>query len=93
MHEVDRRLLWFRQRLHVLVVDHIAMIAPFHMHYSFAPVHKTLRVTPVMEAGISPHVWSIFEFVALTTIQPTSLAAWRDVLGFQCICQRPIAWS
>ena len=29
------------------------------MHYNFAKVHKTLRVTPSMEAGISSHVWSI----------------------------------
>ena len=31
------------------------------MHYNFARVHKTLRVTPAMEAGIANHVWSIEE--------------------------------
>jgi hypothetical protein len=25
-------------------------------HYNFARIHKTLRVTPAMEAGISDHV-------------------------------------
>jgi IS1 family transposase len=45
--------------------NHIAMIALFHMHYNFARVHQTLRVTPAMEAGISQHVWSIQEIVAL----------------------------
>jgi len=47
--------------------NHIAMIALFHMHYNFARVHQTLRVTPAMEAGLSSHVWSIAEIVSLTT--------------------------
>ncbi len=35
------------------------------MHYNFCRVHKTLRVTPATEAGITGHVWSIAELVAL----------------------------
>ena len=35
------------------------------MYYNFAKIHKTLRVTPAMEAGISDHVWSIEEIVRL----------------------------
>ena len=35
------------------------------MHYNFARVHQTLRVTPAMEAGVSDHVWSIAEIVSL----------------------------
>ena len=54
--------------------NHIAMIALFHMHYNFARVHQTLRVTPAMEAGLSAHVWSIQEIVSLTCV-PQSLAA------------------
>jgi len=45
--------------------NHIAMIALFHMHYNFARIHQTLRVTPAIEAGISQHVWSINEIVEL----------------------------
>lgn len=29
------------------------------MHYNFGRIHKTLRVTPAMEGGISDHVWSL----------------------------------
>jgi hypothetical protein len=29
------------------------------MHYSFARVHRTLRVTPAIEAGLATHVWSL----------------------------------
>ena len=35
------------------------------MHYNFARIHKTLRVTPAMEAGISDHVWSLEEIANL----------------------------
>jgi hypothetical protein len=45
--------------------NHVAMIALFHMHYNFVRIHQKLRVTPAMEAGISQHVWSIQEIVAL----------------------------
>lgn len=40
-------------------------VALHFMHYNFARVHQTLRVTPAMEAGVSDHVWSIAEIVAL----------------------------
>jgi hypothetical protein len=35
------------------------------MHYNFARVHRTLRITPAMAAGLSDHVWSLDEIVAL----------------------------
>ncbi len=38
-----------------------------YMWYNFARVHKTLRVTPAMEAGISDHVWRFEEIVLLTS--------------------------
>lgn len=41
------------------VDNHKAAVALHFMHYNFARIHKTLRVTPAMEAGISDHVWSL----------------------------------
>lgn len=41
------------------------MVALHFMHYNFGRIHKTLRVTPAMEAGISNHVWSLEEIAAL----------------------------
>jgi hypothetical protein len=35
------------------------------MYYNFARVHKTLRVTPAMEAGLADRVWRLEELVAL----------------------------
>ncbi len=47
------------------VENHAAAVALYFMYYNFGRVHQTLRVTPAMEAGISSHVWSIEEIVAL----------------------------
>jgi hypothetical protein len=35
------------------------------MYYYFAKIHKTLRVTPAMEAGITRHVWTLEEIAGL----------------------------
>ena len=45
--------------------NHEAAVALHFMHYNFCRVHKTLRVTPAMEAGLSHHVWSIEELVSI----------------------------
>lgn len=42
-----------------------AVALPF-MFYNFGRIHKTLRVTPTMAAGVADHVWSLEEIVALT---------------------------
>lgn len=45
--------------------NHAAMVAIHFLHYNFARIHKTLKVTPAMEAGIADHVWSLEEIVLL----------------------------
>jgi IS1 family transposase len=48
-------------------VDNLGHAVAIHyMHYNFARIHKTLRVTPAMEAGISDHVWDVQEIVRLS---------------------------
>lgn len=42
-----------------------AAVALNFMWYNFGRVHQTLRVTPAMEAGISDHIWTIPEILAL----------------------------
>jgi len=53
------------------VENHAYMVALYYMHYNFARIHKTLRVTPAMEAGIADHVWSI-EVIAALLPEPVS---------------------
>ena len=48
------------------VENHMHAVALHFMHYNFGRIHKTLRVTPAMEAGISDHGWSLEEIAALT---------------------------
>ena len=40
-------------------------VALHFMYYNFGRIHKTLRVTPAMEAGVSDHVWSLEEIAGL----------------------------
>jgi IS1 family transposase len=47
------------------VENHEAAVALYFMWYNFGRVHQTLRVTPAMEAGVSDHVWTVDEIVAL----------------------------
>jgi hypothetical protein len=42
------------------------------MHYNFARIHRTLRITPAMAAGVTDHVWSLEEIAALS--QPVAPA-------------------
>ena len=47
------------------VENHIAMVAIHAVYYNFARIHKTLRITPAMAAGLSDHVWSLEEIVLM----------------------------
>jgi hypothetical protein len=45
--------------------NHAHNVALHFTYYNFCKIHQTWRVTPAMEAGISDHVWSYEELVAL----------------------------
>jgi hypothetical protein len=47
------------------VENHVAAIGLFHAHYNLCRIHKTLRVTPAMAAGVTARVWSVEDLVAL----------------------------
>jgi len=50
--------------------NHIYALALYFMHYNFARPHKTLAYpyprTPAIAAGLTDHIWTIEEIVALT---------------------------
>jgi IS1 family transposase len=56
------------------VDNHFWAIALHYMHYNFCRVHKTLRVTPAMEAGLTDHVWEIEEIAGLLEIDAVKAA-------------------
>ena len=55
--------------------NHMHAISLFFMHYNFCRVHKTLRVTPAMEAGLTDHIWELEEVVMMAETMPKNLFA------------------
>lgn len=45
--------------------NHVHAIALYFYHYNFCRIHKTLRVTPAMEAGLTDRVWSFDDLLTL----------------------------
>jgi IS1 family transposase len=57
------------------VENHGHAVALHFMYYNFCRIHKTLRVTPAMEAGLSDHVWTIAELCGLLKPKKSTLSA------------------
>jgi IS1 family transposase len=47
------------------IENHAAMVAIHAVYYNFGRIHKTLRITPAMAAGLTDHVWSLEEIIGL----------------------------
>jgi hypothetical protein len=43
--------------------NHALSVALHYMHYNFCRIHKTLRVTPAMAAGVTDRLWKIGDMV------------------------------
>lgn len=44
--------------------NHKAACALHFAYYNFCRIHKTLRVTPAMEAGLTDHIWTLRELLS-----------------------------
>jgi IS1 family transposase len=47
------------------VENHAHAVALHYMHYNFVRIHRSLRVTPAMAAGVTDHPWSIEDIARL----------------------------
>jgi IS1 family transposase len=47
------------------IENHAHAVALHMMYYNFVRIHKTLRVTPAMAAGVADRLWEIGDIVAL----------------------------
>jgi IS1 family transposase len=47
------------------IENHAHSVALHYMHYNFVRLHKTLRVSPAMAAGVTDHLWTIGDIVHL----------------------------
>src|ERR1041385_4351271 len=60
--------------------NHGHQVALYFMHYNFCRVHKALRVTPAMEAGLADHVWTIEELCALIPERKPNARAEKEMI-------------
>ncbi len=54
------------------VENHAHAVALFTTYYNFVRLHKTLRVTPAMAAGVSDRLWEVADIVALVEAREAS---------------------
>ena len=47
------------------VENHAHALAIYFMHYNFARIHSSLRVSPAMAAGVTDRLWSLVDIAAL----------------------------
>jgi IS1 family transposase len=47
------------------VENHALSVALHYMHYNFCRIHKSLRVTPAIAAGVTDRLWSVTDIVAV----------------------------
>jgi IS1 family transposase len=47
------------------IENHAHAVALHYMHYNFVRIHKSLRVTPAMAAGVSERLWSLEDIANL----------------------------
>lgn len=48
------------------IENHCYAIALHFMYYNFVKIHKTKRVTPAVEAGMTKKLWEVEDLVGLT---------------------------
>src|SRR5271166_2585370 len=60
--------------------NHVHQIALYFFHYNFCRVHKTLRVTPAMEAGLTDHVWTLEELCSLLPEKKPNARADKEMI-------------
>ncbi len=61
----DRRFTRLTNAFSKKIENHALSVALHYMHYNFCRIHKTLRITPAMAAGVIDHVWSVADIVAM----------------------------
>lgn len=66
----NRRMTRLTNAFSKKAANHQHMMAIYFMHYNFARIHQTLKITPGMAANVTPKLWEMSDMVAL-------LAAWE----------------
>ena len=46
--------------------NHMHAVSFYFMVYNFVKIHKTIKTTPAMEAGVTTYLWSMEDIVMMT---------------------------
>jgi hypothetical protein len=57
------------------IENHTAAVALNYFAYNFIKIHRTLRVTPAMAAGVPERLWDVSDVVALLEASESKKAA------------------
>ncbi|HEX3664024.1 MAG TPA: IS1 family transposase [Rhizomicrobium sp.] len=61
----NRRMTRLTNAFSKKAANHQHMMAIYFMHYNFVRIHKTLKVSPAMAAGVSTKLWEMADMVAI----------------------------
>jgi IS1 family transposase len=53
--------------------NHAAAVALYYFSYNFTKIHRTLRTTPAMAAGVADRLWEVSDLVALLESEESGL--------------------
>ena len=65
MHMSMRRFTGLTNGFSKKAENHAYAISLHFMYYNFCRIHKSLDVTPAMEAGVTDRLWDIEDIVSL----------------------------
>jgi hypothetical protein len=63
------------------VENHCHMVALYTMFYNFIRIHKTLKMSPAMAAGVSDRLWSMEDIVAKIDARSVKADMGETVVG------------
>jgi IS1 family transposase len=52
------------------LVNHMHAVSFYFMVYNFVKIHKTIKTTPAMEAGVTTYLWSMEDIVMMMDTSP-----------------------
>jgi hypothetical protein len=60
--------------------NHCHMVALYTVWYNFVKIHKTLKMTPAMAAGVTGKLWSVGDIVDLVEVAEAPAPEMGDML-------------
>lgn len=68
----SRRRTWLTNAFSKKMENHAHAMALHFLYYIFVRIHKTLKMTPAMAAGVTDRLWEVADMVNV-------LEAWEEV--------------